>query len=93
MLNYSLNLDGNAFTYVKDGDIYLYINGKKEKLGSAGKEVPVSDGVASGNFLFLADYNPKYKNGELYRYNKGKIEKLESDANYILGTNFAERSK
>ena len=54
--------------------------------------MPVSKGISNGNFIFIADYNPKYRNGELYRYNEGKIEKLESDANYILGTNFLDEN-
>ena len=92
VLSYSFNIEGDTARYVKDGDIYLYNNGKKEKLGIAGEEVPVSKGISNGNFLFIADYNPKYRNGELYRYKEGKIEKLESDANYILDTNLSERS-
>ena len=90
VLQYPFNIEGDAAIYVKDGDIYLYNNGKKEKIGSAGEDVPVSKGISNGNFIFIADYNPKYRNGELYRYNEGKIEKLESDANYILGTNFLD---
>ena len=92
VLQYPFNIEGDAAMYVKDGDIYLYNNGKKEKIGSAGEDVPVSKGISNGNFIFIADYNPKYRNGELYRYNEGKIEKLESDANYILGTNFLDEN-
>ena len=92
VLQYPFNIEGDTAMYVKDGDIYLYNNGKKEKIGSAGEDVPVSKGISNGNFLFIADYNPKYRNGELYRYNEGKIEKLESDANYILGTNFLDEN-
>lgn len=85
------NMQGNeegAFVYIKDGDIYLYKKGKKEKIGSAGDMLGVSAGVSKGKFIYLADYSSKYYSGELYLYNKGKNEKIDDDVSMVLSTNF-----
>ena len=81
------NEDG-AFVYIKDGDIYLYKKGKKEKIGSAGDMLGVSAGVSKDKFIYLADYSSKYYSGELYLYNKGKNEKIDDDVSMVLSTNF-----
>ena len=85
------NMQGNeegAFVYIKDGDIYLYKKGKKEKIGSAGDMLGVSAGVSKDKFIYLADYSSKYYSGELYLYNKGKNEKIDDDVSMVLSTNF-----